>query len=133
MGDVGMIWTEERTYAQDTAMGFILEMSHADGRRVEHQFRAESLDELLVSVAYFVRGCGFVIDGTDSLDFVPDDSGEHDPSLDDLYDSGYRDGRGDGEIVMRRRAETMFMRQFNIDSNDPMFIKYEAMLRDGES
>ena len=132
MGYVGMSWTEERTCAQDTGMGFTFEMTHADGGRVEHQFRAESLDELLMYVAYFVRGCGFVVDATDSLDFVPDDSGDEEYAQ-ALHDEVYRAGREDGASDMRHRAEIMFMRQFNIDSTDPMFTKYRSMLRESES
>ena len=83
-----MSWTEERTYRQDVGMGFTLEMTHADGGRVEHQFRSESLDDLLMYIAYFVRGCGFVIDGRDILQFHPDDSDEA-----SSYEQGYAVGR----------------------------------------
>ena len=84
-----MSWAEDRTYGQDTGMGFTLEMTHADGGRVEHQFRAESLDDLLMHTGYFVRGCGFMVDATDSLEFVPDHSIR---ASSDAYDEGYTEG-----------------------------------------
>ena len=100
------MWTEERSYEQDTGMGFILEMTHAEGGRVEHHFRAETLDKLLMYIAYFVRGCGFVVDATDSLEFVPDytDSEPGDPR----YESGYNDGYDAGMEDMQDRAEQAY-------------------------
>ena len=98
-----MRWTEERAYTQDTGMGFTLEMTHADGGRVEHQFRAEALDKLLMYMAYFVRGCGFVVDSLDSLEFVSDNI-DH-PSGDE-YDEGYDEGRNN----MREVAIDSFKR-----------------------
>lgn len=122
------MWTEERSYEQDTAMGFTLEMTHADGGRVEHQFRAESLDDVLMHIGYFVRGCGFVVQATDTLDFIPDDS---EPS-ESGYEEGYRDGIHDGIDEMRARAETLFMHQFNVTRENPLTREYNERLWEDE-
>ena len=123
-----MSWTEERTYGQDVGMGFTLEMTHADGGRVEHQFRAESLDDVLMYVGYFVRGCGFVVDATDTLEFVPEYTDSE--TNDSTYESGYRFGYDAGMEDMQDRAEQAYA-QILIDSNHyiPNLESFNEMIK----
>lgn len=41
------------------------------GTKINIEFESETLDDILEEFAMFLRGCGFVIDGT--LDVVPHD------------------------------------------------------------
>jgi hypothetical protein len=79
----------------DRGMHFVVEMKHGGGGLVEHHFKADGLDDVLMHLGYFVRGCGFVVGGTESLEFVPEDDArgmpDHDGELPDKCEKN-RDG-----------------------------------------
>jgi hypothetical protein len=49
---------------------FTLKMEDDYGRTIEHSFEEETLQEVLMHLDMFVRGCGYVINTYDQLDYV---------------------------------------------------------------
>lgn len=56
---------------------FTLKMDDGFGRSVETSFESEFLPEVLMNVDLFLRGCGYVIDAYDQLEYVPTEGQGH--------------------------------------------------------
>lgn len=52
-------------------MKFTLICEHNDNHKVTHEFKNILLSDTLENIQNFLKGCGFIFDGT--LDFVPDE------------------------------------------------------------